>query len=68
MNANNRLAVFCLAALALLIFGLMVENYWDCRRVGDRTEEQCGPLQVRKWGMGHLPVQILPQRDAPAGQ
>lgn len=66
MNANNRLAVIYLAALALLIFGLMVENYWDCRRLGDRAMEQCGPLQVRKWGVAHLPMQILPQKNAPA--
>jgi hypothetical protein len=64
MKADNRLAVFCLVALALLVFGLTIENYWNCRLLGHYTMKQCEPRFVGKQGPGYLPVQILPQNDA----
>jgi hypothetical protein len=65
MKADNSLTVFCLVALALLVFGLTVENYWDCRLLKHRSMKQCEPLFVGKWGGArYLPVQILPRNDA----
>ena len=31
MKADNRLAIFCLIVLAIVIAGIMVEKFWDCR-------------------------------------
>jgi hypothetical protein len=40
MKADSRLAVFCLIVLAILIAGIMVEKFWDCRLKG-RSEQAC---------------------------
>ena len=41
MKADNRLAVFCLIVLAILIAGIMVEKFWDCRLNMGRSEWAC---------------------------
>lgn len=64
MKADNRFAVFCMVALALLVLGLTVENYWNCRLLEGRSMTQCEPHFVGKWGAGYLPVEILPQNGA----
>jgi hypothetical protein len=65
MKADNRLAVFCLVALALLVLGLTIENYWNCRIIELRSMKHCEPHFVGKWGgAGYLPVQIFPPNDA----
>jgi hypothetical protein len=65
MKADNRLAVICLAALALIGLGLTIENYWNCRLLFHRTTTQCEPHYVGKWG-GAVPlsVQIIPRNEA----
>jgi hypothetical protein len=40
MKADNRLAVFCLVVLSIIIAGIMVEKFWDCRLKGG-AEEAC---------------------------
>jgi hypothetical protein len=63
IKADNRLAVFCLIAFALLVFGLIVENYWNCRLLRHQTMKQCEPLIGGKWGPGlYLPVKIFPAK------
>ena len=41
MKADNSLAVFCLIVLALLIAGIMVEKFWDCRLNKGGSEWAC---------------------------
>jgi hypothetical protein len=40
MKADNRLAVFCLVVLSIIIAAIMVEKFWDCRLKGG-AEEAC---------------------------
>jgi hypothetical protein len=41
MKSDNRLAVFCLIVLAILIAGIMVEKFWDCRLHKGLSEWAC---------------------------
>jgi hypothetical protein len=41
MKADSRLAVFCLVCFAILIAGIMVEKFWDCRLTKGLTESEC---------------------------
>ena len=41
MKADNRLAVFCLIVLAIVIAGIMVEQFWDCRLNKRLSEWAC---------------------------
>jgi hypothetical protein len=41
MKADQRLAVFCLVVLAILIAGIMVEKFWDCRLTKGLSESDC---------------------------
>ena len=40
---NTRVAVLLLAVLALVIAGLMVETYWDCRLLKGGSLKECMP-------------------------
>jgi hypothetical protein len=40
---DRRVAILCLAVLAFLIAGLMVETYWDCRLLKGGTMQSCLP-------------------------
>jgi hypothetical protein len=40
---NSRMAALFLAVLALLIAGLMVEAYWDCRLLNNGSMKDCMP-------------------------
>jgi hypothetical protein len=47
MRGNNRLAMFYLVVLALLIGGIiMVEKYWDCRLKQHLSEGECFRREV----------------------
>ena len=39
----RRAAIFILAVLALLIVGIMVETYWDCRTQKHGSMRDCLP-------------------------
>jgi hypothetical protein len=41
MKADQRVAVFCLVVLAVLIAGIMVEKFWDCRLTKGLSESAC---------------------------
>jgi len=41
MKADSRLAVFCLVCFAILIAGIMVEKYWDCRLRTKLSQNEC---------------------------
>ncbi len=40
---DNRIAAFCLVVIALLIAGIMVETYWDCRLLQRGSITECMP-------------------------
>jgi hypothetical protein len=40
MKADQRVAAFSLVVLAVLIAGIMVEKYWDCRLKGLSESER----------------------------
>ncbi|SFM17176.1 hypothetical protein SAMN03159423_5771 [Bradyrhizobium sp. NFR13] len=41
MKADSLLAVFCLVCFAILIAGIMVEKYWDCRVRTKLSQNEC---------------------------
>ncbi|MDF0495185.1 MULTISPECIES: hypothetical protein [Bradyrhizobium] len=41
--SNSRVATLVLAVIALLIAGMMVEFYWDCRLLKGGTMKDCMP-------------------------
>lgn len=41
MKADGRLAVFCLVCFAILIAGIMVEKYGDCRLTTKLSQNEC---------------------------
>ena len=41
--SNSRLAVLVLSVIALLVAGLMVEAYWDCRLLKHHSMNECLP-------------------------
>jgi hypothetical protein len=41
--SNSRIAAILLAVLALVLAGLMVEFYWDCRLLKHGTMQECLP-------------------------
>lgn len=52
MESENRLAIFCLVLLTILIAGILVETFWDCRLKG-RSEGEClqgSPVSVPSGG------------------
>jgi hypothetical protein len=40
---DSRIAAFCLVVIAVLIAGIMVETYWDCRLLRNGSVAQCVP-------------------------
>jgi hypothetical protein len=49
---NSRLAALILILLALVIAGIMVETYWDCRLLKGASLKACmpgqpGPIGIR---------------------
>ena len=45
---EDRFAILCLAVIALLITGVMVETYWDCRLLKGGSMREClPPIGVR---------------------
>jgi hypothetical protein len=40
---DNRLALVCLVVIAVLIAGIMVETYWDCRLLQRGSITECMP-------------------------
>jgi hypothetical protein len=62
---NSRLAVLLLAVLALVIAGLMVETYWDCRLLKGGSLKECAPGRPGPTGLGSfsdLNSRYLPYR------
>ena len=43
MKTDNRFALLLLAVLAIVIAGLMVETYWDCRLRRGLSMLECIP-------------------------
>ena len=41
MQDDSRLAVFCLVLFALLVAGIMVEKFWDCRLTKRQSQSAC---------------------------
>ena len=43
MKTDNRFALLLLAVLAIVIAGIMVETYWDCRLHRGLSMRECIP-------------------------
>jgi hypothetical protein len=43
MKTDNRIALLLLAVLAIVIAGIMVETYWDCRLHRGLSMRECIP-------------------------
>ncbi len=50
--SNQRLAAILLAVLALVIAGIMVETYWDCRLHRGHSMRECMPEAAATWVRG----------------
>jgi hypothetical protein len=52
MKNENRFALFCLVAIAVVIAGFMVETYWNCRLIKLASERECMPGSGPAAGLG----------------
>ena len=41
MEKDSRLAVVCLIVLAIVLAGIMVEKFWDCRLTKGLSQADC---------------------------
>lgn len=49
MKSDQRFALICLVFIAIVVAGVMVEKFWDCRVTHKMTQSEClftGALHV----------------------